>query len=287
MYKLISALAGLITLSVLMPAQKPSSADADALIGKSRQESLAYARSLPDFVCTEVISRYKLSIVAGRLVQMRGLNGQSVSAAADAQSDWLSLDKLTVKLGYFQQQESHQLTLVNGKPTNQTFESLQIGARSTGEFGGILRGIFEPASQTSFRWESWKTKNRRAVGLYAYQVEEAHSNYYLEAGTPGDVHRATVGFHGTLEIDRDTGEVLHLDHVADHIPTELGITNAVTEVDYDAIEVAGNLYLLPIHSRTELDRPSGSLKNEIDFHDYRKFEASSTVDYGPGKQQSQ
>jgi hypothetical protein len=266
--KLLSTFAGLLTLVAPGWAQKPTDADSAALIEKSRQVSLAYARSLPDFVCTEVISRYKLGAV--------GVN--RLGAVPDR-----PIDKLTVKLSYSQQQEAHQLTLVDGMPTSQTFDSLNIGAKSTGEFGGILRSIFDPASQTSFRWESWKALRRHPVGVYAYQVEENHSNYYLEAGTREDVRRAIVSFHGTMEIDRDTGEVLHLDLVADRIPQELRMIQTATEVDYDGVEVAGNRYLLPVHSQTTLDGKTGSFQNESEFRDYRKFEASSTVDYGPGK----
>jgi hypothetical protein len=168
-------------------------------------------------------------------------------------SNWLLLDKLTVNLSYFQQQEAHELKLLNGNPAHQTFESLDMGVTSTGEFGGILRSIFDPDSHTSFRWKSWKSVRRRPVGVYVYQVEEIHSSYYVQGGTPGNIHQAIVGFHGTLEIDGDTGEVVHLDHAADHIPPELQWSSAVTEVDYDFIEVVGNRYLLPVHSQTNMD----------------------------------
>ena len=129
MGKVLSALAGLLSLVVPGWAQKPSDADAAALIEKSRQQSLAYARSLPDFVCTEVISRYKLGAVA------------AAGKGSVPVFDWLPIDKLTIKLSYSQQRETHQLTLVNGMPTGQTFDSLSIGVKSTGEFGGILRSI--------------------------------------------------------------------------------------------------------------------------------------------------
>ena len=145
MRKLAHALPGLLMVSALVWAQKPSSSDATALIEKSRQISLGYARSLPDFLCTELISRYKLG-------------------AAGRTPGWFFVDKLTVNLSYSQQHESHELKLLNGEPTKQTFESLAVGATSTGEFGGILRSIFNPASQTSFRWESWKNDRRRPVG---------------------------------------------------------------------------------------------------------------------------
>ena len=89
-----------------------------------------------------------------------------------------------------------------------------------------------------------------------------------------------MGFHGTLEIDRVTGEVIHLDHVADHIPSELQMSKTVTEVDYDLIEVNGNHYLLPVRCQTNTDGKTESWKNESTFRDYRKFDVSSNVEFG-------
>jgi hypothetical protein len=277
MHKFVHALTGLVLVAALMRAEKPSKAEAAALIEKSRQKSLAYARSLPDFVCTEVISRYRLgSEASSRPVP------QGVSAINDPVPDWVFLDKLTVNLSYFQQDETHELKLLNGKPTGETFDSLGAGVVSTGEFGGILRSIFDPDSQTSFRWESWKNVRRRPVGVYAYHVEESNSRYYVKSGEPGNVHQAIVGFHGTIEIDRETGEVIHLDHIADHIPSELHMSRAVTEVDYDFMDVAGKRYLLPVHSQTHMDGKA-SLKNDSTFRDYRKFDVGSKVDFGVDK----
>jgi hypothetical protein len=86
-----------------------------------------------------------------------------------------------------------------------------------------------------------------------------------------------------LEIDRETGEVVHLDHAADRIPPELLWSNAVTEVDYDFIDVAGNRYLLPVQSQTNMDGKIVSLKNKSEFRDYRKFDTSSKVNFGVDK----
>jgi hypothetical protein len=282
--KFVHVITGLLLASTLMLAQRPSSSDAAALVEKSRQKSLAYARSLPDFLCTEVISRYKLAASPSVAMLSGAASGVRVTTAAPPVApDWLPLDNFTVNLSYFQQHEAHELKLLNGEPTRQTFDSLGVGVISTGEFGGILRSIFDPDSQTSFRWESWKNVRRRRVGVYAYQVEESHSSYYAMGGKPGDIYQAIVGFRGTLEIDRETGEVVHLDLVADHIPAELQMSRTVTEVDYDFIEVAGNRHLLPVHSQTKLDLKTASLKNESAFRDYRKFNVSSKVDFGADK----
>jgi len=274
---LIHTLTGLVLVSALMAADKPSRADSAALIEKSRQKALAYARSLPDFLCTEEISRYKSGAAAGTRMPLGG--GVVIT---DPAPHWLPLDKLTVSVSYFQQHEVHELKLWNGKPTERKFDSSDLGVTSTGEFGGILASIFDPASQTSFRWESWKDVPSRTLAVYAYEVKQGHSNYYVERGRPGNTHRVIVGFRGTLEIDRDTGEVIRLDHVADHIPSEPDF-KAVTEVDYDVMEVAGNRYLLPVSSQTRLDRKTGAFKEESDFRDYRKFEVGSKMEFGVDK----
>ncbi|HEY6274677.1 MAG TPA: hypothetical protein VIX19_22055, partial [Terriglobales bacterium] len=52
------ALIVLLAWSVLAWSQRLSEADAQARIEKTRQKALAYSRSLPDFVCTEIIHRY-------------------------------------------------------------------------------------------------------------------------------------------------------------------------------------------------------------------------------------
>ncbi|HEY4085674.1 MAG TPA: hypothetical protein VGM43_07030 [Bryobacteraceae bacterium] len=267
MRKLVPALLGCVFVYALMAAEKPSSADAAALIEKGRQKSLAYARSLPDFVCTETISRYKL--------------GAPGRAAPRDPPDWVLVDKLAVNVSYFQQHETHELKLLNGKPTHRSFDSLSV--TSTGEFGGILKSIFDPASRTSFRWESWTNVRGRPAAAYSYNVKKIHSHYYVDSGEGENAHRATVGFHGTVKMDRETGEVLYLNHIADRIPSELQITGVVTEIDYDFSEVSGNRYLLPAHSQTNIDSNANSWKNESAFQDYRKFDVSSKMDFGADK----
>ncbi|MDE3198589.1 MAG: hypothetical protein KGN84_19735 [Acidobacteriota bacterium] len=285
MHKSVHTLAGLLLASAVMPAQKPSAADAAALIEKSREKSLAYTRSLPDFVCTELISRYRRSgsSPGGTLETVAAADVLVTASAVPTAPDWFRIDKLTVNLSYFQQHEAHKLKLLNGKPTQQTFDSLGVGVTSTGEFGNILGSIFDPNSQTSFRWESWKNVRHRPVGVYVYQVEESHSSYRAMGGKAGDLHQDVVGFHGTLEIDRETGGVMHLVLVADHIPSELQISRTTTEIDYDFMGVAGSRYLLPMRSQTKLDSKIESLKNESEFRDYRKFDVGSKVNFDMDK----
>jgi hypothetical protein len=233
-------------------------------------------RSLPDFMCTEVVRRYRDSrpqTVRGRTWRTMGL---------PAEMTWTPTDKLTVKLSYFQQREEHKLVLVNDKPTDQNYENL-TGGIEKGEFGATLQGIFDPATSTSFHWERWKTVRRHRTALFAYEVDRAHSRYVVASGAPGDVHQAVVAFHGDMEIDRETGEVLHFTYVADAIPKEVNLDQVSTAVDYNFADVGGRSYLLPAHCQTEIHSPELSVRNDMDFREYRKFSADSQIEFGIGK----
>jgi hypothetical protein len=253
---------GLLACSSLAWPQRPSDAEAAAMIGTTRQKAIDYTRSLPDFVCTEIVRRFSYTVMS--------------------RTDWSPTDKLTIKLSYFEQKEDHKLMLIDDKPTDKSFESLQ-GAIGMGEFGAMLRSIFDPALHTAFRWESSKTVRKHRVAVYAYTVSAATSQYLMVTGSPGHIHQAIVGYHGLLDIDSETSEVIHFTYQADGIPKELGLDFALTTVDYDFADVGGRDYLLPARSETEMRSPRLSVRNQMQFRDYRKFSADSSITFDPGK----
>jgi hypothetical protein len=258
-----AAFLGLLACTPPAWPQRPSDPDAAAMIETTRQKALEYTRSLPDFVCTEVVKRF--SYISAR-----------------QRADWRLSDKLTIKLSYFEQKEDHKLLLIDDKPTGKSFESLE-GAIGVGEFGAMLYSIFNPALHTTFRWESWKNVRKHRVAVFAYTVAAAASHYLLVSGSPGHTHQAVVGYHGFLDIDTETSEVLNFTYQADAIPKELGLAFALTTVDYDFADVGGRDYLLPARSETEMHSPRLSVRNQMEFREYRKFSADSTITFDPGK----
>jgi hypothetical protein len=267
---------GLVFCAVMAWGQRPSDADATALIEKSREKALAYAHSLPDFVCTELIHRYSAYPPDRRPPRSSGTMSPTLTLK------WTPTDKLTLKLSYFQQQEEHKLVLLNDRPTDQKYETL-TGGIIVGEFGGTLQSIFDPATATSFQWGSWKNLRRHHAAVYTYKVDVAHSRYTVGTGTAGSVSDAIVGFHGILEVDRETGEVLHFTYVTDDIPKRVKLDAVITVVDYDFADVGGRSYLLPSHCETEIHSPELSAKNDMEFREYRKFSADSTIEFGKVK----
>jgi hypothetical protein len=254
-------LIGWVAWAALAGPQRPSYLESLAAIEKSRAVALDYARSLPDFMCTEVIERSADPRRIGR---------------------WLPADTLTVELRYVDRMEDHKLALIDGKPTEIQYESLG-GAIGWGEFGAMLHDIFDPSSEAQFHWESWKNVRKHRAAVYSYVVEPSHSHYTLGFRVRDGWREGIVGFHGVVTIDGETGGVLHLSYDADHIPKSIGIEASSSSVDYDYAAVGGRDYLLPATADTVLESPQAWARNHAEFRGYRKFSSESTVDFGTAK----
>ncbi len=258
------AVIGLLAWSAPAWPQAPPETDPATILETGRKAALEYVRSLPDFVCTEVIERYAAP------------NGQR------RLGDWLLKDTLTVQLGYFEHKDSHKLTRIDGHPTNRTFESVG-GSIGWGEFGGILHSVFDPSSAASFRWERWRNVRRRRAAVFSYVVQQRYSSYLLVSGPPDNPRKAVVGYHGELEIDQETGAVFRLTYEADSIPMELRCNSAITTVDYDFTDVGGKNYVLPASSETVMQSPNGWTRNHMAFRNYGKFTSDSVIIFGDAR----
>jgi hypothetical protein len=259
-----AGLLGLWACAAAAWAQAPTPEETAAAIEMSRKTALAYAHSLPDFICTQVVHRY---------IDLAHLT-QRVS--------WRMLDTLTIKLSYFDQREDHTLVLVNGKPSEKTYTDLG-GAISAGEFALMQQQIFDPASGTDFTWKKWNKAGKRQAATYLYRVDVAHSRFMLDFLSSTGLTQDIVGYHGTVEVDRETGNVLSLTYFADAIPKTCPITLTNTRVTYDFADVGGKQYLLPASSETEMRSRELWTRNRAEYRDYRKFSADSTVRFGEAK----
>ena len=259
-----AGLFGLLACAAALWAQAPTPERTSAAIEMSRKVALDYARSLPDFICTQLVDRY---------VDFDH-STQRVS--------WRWVDTLTIKLSYFDQREDHTLVLVDGKPSEKSYTDLG-GAISAGEFALMQKQVFDRASQADFTWKKWNKAGKRQAATYLYRVDVSHSRFMLDFLTPTGLTQDIVGYHGTLELDRETGNVLSLTYIADAIPKTCPISSSTTTVTYDFAEVGGKQYLLPASSETELQSRELWTRNHAQYRDYRKFSADSSVRFGEAK----
>ena len=123
-------------------AARPQCEEQAAIIDEVREYALNYSKSLPNFLSTQVVRRYQAGAPGSRY------------AARYSEPSWQQVDLLTLRLSYFEQKEEYKLIMHNNSPTTQDYKSVG-GATSTGEFGSLLREIFEPRTHARFEWDGW------------------------------------------------------------------------------------------------------------------------------------
>jgi hypothetical protein len=235
-------------------APPPSSEEQAAIIDSIRAYALNYSQSLPDFVCYEVMKEYQ---------------------APRASDRWTKLDNdISSKLTYFQQKEAYSPISVAGKLTTQDYDKLK-GSKSVGDFGSMLRGIFEPSTQTRFEWRTWSTWDKQPSMTFDYHVSRERSNYQITAEGSRSVIAA---YSGSFVVDAVTHAVLKLTVVAEGLPADFPVQSAESTLVYREQDLSGHTFLLP--STLEVIM-GGDFRSKIDkeFKIYRKYSADSDITF--------
>lgn len=239
-----------------VPIPPPSSVDQARVIGEAREMALSYTKRLPDFICLQVTRRY---------VDPSGLEMFQL------------MDTVAERLSYFEQKEDYKLISINGKWTDADRWKLG-GATSSGEFGTMLREIFEPATEGEFEWERWGKLRGRICHVYSFRVRQAKSKWHISWQRQLEI---VPGYRGLLYIDRDVPIVLRVTMEAVDLPPSFPIQEARTMLDYDFVDIAGNEYLLPLRSEMRMREGRLLVKNQVEFRSYRKFGAEAIITFDP------
>ncbi len=234
----------------------PPTAEINNVIGKAREYALAYDKGLPNFICVQVTRRF---------FDPAGLEL------------WNKLDTVTAKLSYFDHKEQKQVMFVNNKYVDMDYSKLGGGATSTGEFGSLMREIFEPASEALFGWERWGTLRGRLHYVLNYRVLQSKSKWTIHHGTSGK--EIVPAYHGLIFVDKDYLSVSRIVMEAEDIPPDFPVQMAKTQLDYDFTDIGGQPYLLPLRSELRMRDGKILVKNEAEFRTYRKFGADTSITF--------
>lgn len=234
----------------------PSIPDQRKIVAEAQAAALNYAKSLPDFLCTEVIRR---SDDLRGVMQVR--------------------DTLEVRLSYFDQVENYRLLSVNGKMSVRSLEEVG-GAVSKGEFGSMLASIFLGESKAVLRWHHWTTIRKRLAHVYTFRILTENSTYRMQyRSEPRSGMMSTVaGQHGYLYIDKETNQILRIVEEAD-IPETFPVRSSSTVLDYDFTAISGRKFLLPLRAEVRMATDHVRTKNVVLFQGYRKFTGESTITF--------
>jgi hypothetical protein len=244
-----------------VPAQ-PALEEMQAVIKATAAYAIGYARSLPDFLCTQTVKRY----------QDVGVHGF-----------WLLKDTLTLHLGYSDQKEEYKLVAMNNRPTSSSYESVG-GAISEGEFGSMMFVVFDARSHAHIFWDHWTRVRGHPAQVYSYTIKMQDSSYKLTYGGRRGNVSTMAGAAGQVYIDPETHSVLRLTRTATEMSSTFPITLASTVLDYDYGEVGGRRFFLPTHATIRMDTREVRTRNDVEFSAYRKFAGESTISFGdPGE----
>ncbi len=239
-------------------AERPSSAETDAILKETRANTLEAVDQMPDFVVKQLIQR---------------------SASFAGTGNFRNLDRLVVGVSYRASgEEEYRVLSVNGavqadQGPKRTYEEVG-GTSSTGEFVTVLALIFKPESETRFELvDTDELRGRRAIVLdFEIDVEKARQQI---RATGANTQSTVTGIRGRMWIDRELKRVLRIESDSVGIPKDFPITAARRIIDYDWTVIAEERYLLPLVSDVRLTIREGSrnyeTRNLIRFRDYQKF----------------
>ncbi len=243
---------------VVAPVPPPDPSEQAKILDETRQYVMNYTKNLPNFICVQVTRR-------------------DVDPSSSG-NHWLHSDTITARLSY-NGFENYEVILHNSQPvTNVKMEQLG-GTVSAGEFGSMMKEIFEPASHTHFAWERWATLRGRRTYVFAYDIEREYSRFHVEAGERGSDSQSIIpAYRGLIYIDRDTTMVTKVTLNPYDMPPDFPVREAHETLDYDLQNIGGSEYMLPLKAVVTL-QARYLTRNEIEFRLYRKFGTETTIKF--------
>jgi hypothetical protein len=254
--------------AALLPPKEippPSSEEQAAILDEVRDYALNFSSNLPDFLCTQLTKRYGAP-----------KPGTKYGGSAKDDPRWQLFDELTMRLSYFNQKEDYHLILHNNTPTAADYKSVG-GSSSYGDFGSMLKLIFDRTSQARFEWDHWGTLRTKRVMAFAYHIEQGRSQYHLQV--PDEHLDYVTAYRGLVEVDKETHKIMRITVEAEDIPVNYPIKAAKTILDYDYTDISGRTFLLPLKGQVFMTSADMVTRNDESFHSYRKYSADSEITF--------
>lgn len=248
-----------VKLGFSAPIPPPSSVRQQQILDQIRQYAMSYTQNLPNFICLQVTRQY---------------------VDPDSSDRFRLIQTINAQLRYHEGEEEHKVISVNGKLMNIGFEETNVkagGAISTGEFGGMMRSIFDEKSQAQFNWDHWGTLRGKRMAVFNYYIDSGHSDYRI---TYENTQQIITAFRGLVYADENTGVVSRITLNAVDIPRSFPVSEAGEILDFGDAVINGQTYNCPLKADLRMRSGRQKDKNDIEFRLYRKFGTESTIVYG-------
>jgi hypothetical protein len=229
----------------------------DPIIQAAREAAANFSETLPNYVVKQYTTRYQTDTAKGN------------------RTSWQALDIVTADVIAENGKESYKNIQVNGKTPKEAPD--KTGSWSTGEFVTIQLNLLAPYTDADFHNKRTTTIVNRAALKYDFSVEQPRSNWDIHASAES----YKPSYTGTIWIDKENNRVLRIEMSAKNMPRAFPLDAVESALDYDYVLIGDQKFLLPAHSET-LSCIRGTAecsRNVIDFRNYRKFGADTSIKF--------
>jgi hypothetical protein len=235
--------------------------DEDPVIENAREAAFSFVETLPNYVVKQFTTRY------------------GTEAARGGKTSWRAIDTVTADVVSEDGKESYKNILVNGKPPREAVE--KTGAWSSGEYASLLQDILSTQTDADFHGQHATTIVGRAAYRYDLSVQKANSHWHVYAASES----YSPEYTGSIWIDKQNYRVLRIELAAQKLPKSFLLDTVESAVDYDYVQIGDGKFLLPSHSEALscVRGTSDCTRNVIDFRNYRKFGAETSITFETDK----
>jgi hypothetical protein len=136
------------------------------------------------------------------------------------------------------------------------------------------------------QWLRWESINGVKTAVFSFSVDKKQAFYSVDyccflksegAGYIWAPFKKTIGMHGEIFIDPETGSTKRIIMLAEFSPTDF-VEREDTRIDFDAVAIDGNSYFVPVRSirKSEVSSLGDSTKGYLKV---RTILVSSYADY--------
>ena len=258
-------------------AQQPS--DPSEFLAKARDLAISRAKRLPDYVCVQTVDRQYFKYLQS--VKHLDWPGQSASPSCaeiaalrkENSRDLVlqSTDRLRLELKVSEGEEIGTWAGASQFGSRSVFDLIGGGAYETGIMGTFLGDILENAT---YSYQGEESAGSSKLAAYAYRVPFQSSHYRFKSG-PG---WTATAFNGVFWVDPDSLEIRRLMLDANEMPPETGGCEAITTIDYQAVKVGADDFVLPIRSSMRMVRMDGSeTRTSAVYSGCRQYHGESSI----------
>jgi hypothetical protein len=221
---------------------------------EATSSALSYASRLPNFRCHRETKR--------------------LTAPVRNSERFHDADSIVEELTYESPKETYRTVQVNGMKSSMGRDALK-GVSSRGEFGSMLKSIFRPEAAARYKWAGRAMTGGVLCEVFDVDVDPARSNFVLTF----NLRQEIAGFHGRVFVDEESGLVRRIVLEGGGLPKDFGLQSPTFSLEYGMVRISGDDYLLPLRSVLQVRQGKQVVRNETQFRDYRKFEASSQIKF--------